>query len=156
MAVKPIRNTATSSSWFNACGPNAMVGATAISAAYAERYGGATPSSTLRLTFARTREGGILTVTAGHFAGITSYSGASRFLTVRPSIWTPGCITILISGILAQQRRHRPHLHRLGPAARLVEVIRQVPSHETKAFYNLGCTAGAYLVFPVQTQVDGK
>jgi hypothetical protein len=108
------------------------------------------------LTFARTREGGILTVTAGRFAVITSCSGASRFLTVRPSVWTPGCITILISAILAQQRRHRPRLHRLGRPARLVEVIRQVPSHETKAFYNLGYTVGAYLVFPVQTQVDGK
>jgi len=40
VAVKPMRDTATSPSWFKGLWPNTMVGATAISAAYAERYGG--------------------------------------------------------------------------------------------------------------------
>jgi hypothetical protein len=40
--------------------------------------------------------------------------------------------------------------------ARLVEVIRQVPPEETTAFYDLACTVGAYLVFPVQVRVDGR
>jgi hypothetical protein len=40
--------------------------------------------------------------------------------------------------------------------ARLVEVIRQVPPEETTAFYNLACTVGAYLVFPIRVRVDGS
>jgi len=40
--------------------------------------------------------------------------------------------------------------------ARLVEAIRQVPEQETTAFFGLGCTVGAYLVFPAQKQVNGK
>lgn len=40
--------------------------------------------------------------------------------------------------------------------ARLVNVIQQVPPEETTAFYNLGCTIGAYIVFPSQVLVDGK
>ena len=40
--------------------------------------------------------------------------------------------------------------------ARLVEVIRQVPRSDMAAFYDLGCTVGAYLVFPTQVHVDGR
>jgi hypothetical protein len=39
--------------------------------------------------------------------------------------------------------------------ARLVEVIRQIPPEETTAFYDLACTVGAYLVYPVPVRVDG-
>lgn len=40
--------------------------------------------------------------------------------------------------------------------ARLVATLAQVPHEELAAFYDLGCTVGAYLVFPTQKQVDGK
>lgn len=40
--------------------------------------------------------------------------------------------------------------------ARLVEILRQIPEQETTAFYSLGCTVGAYVVFPARRQVDGK
>lgn len=40
--------------------------------------------------------------------------------------------------------------------AGLVEVVRQVPDAEITAFYDLACTVGAYLVFPMQVLVDGK
>ncbi len=40
--------------------------------------------------------------------------------------------------------------------ARLVEVVRQVAPTEIAAFYDLGCTVGAYLVFPPQVHVNGK
>jgi hypothetical protein len=40
--------------------------------------------------------------------------------------------------------------------AGLVEAIRQVPVAEITAFYDLACTVGAYLVFPMQVQVDGR
>jgi hypothetical protein len=40
--------------------------------------------------------------------------------------------------------------------AHLVTAIRHVPSGEMGAFYDLGCTIGAYLVFPSQVRVDGK
>jgi hypothetical protein len=39
--------------------------------------------------------------------------------------------------------------------ARLVEIVRQVPDLEMTAFYNLGCTVGAYTVFPASDYVDG-
>jgi hypothetical protein len=39
--------------------------------------------------------------------------------------------------------------------ARLVEVIEAVPSEEKTAFFDLACTVGAYIVFPLQTRVDG-
>jgi hypothetical protein len=42
-----------------------------------------------------------------------------------------------------------------GRPARLVGVIRQVSPTEMKAFYDLACTVGAYLVFPLPVQVDG-
>jgi hypothetical protein len=40
--------------------------------------------------------------------------------------------------------------------ARLAGVISQIPPEETAAFYDLACTVGAYIVFPVQVQVDGR
>lgn len=40
--------------------------------------------------------------------------------------------------------------------ARLVEVVRQVAPAEITAFYDLGCTVGAYLVFPLPVHVNGK
>ena len=43
-----------------------------------------------------------------------------------------------------------------GRPAHLVEVIRQVPDREMTAFYDLGCTVGAYTVFPAMVYVDGK
>jgi hypothetical protein len=43
-----------------------------------------------------------------------------------------------------------------GRPARLVGVVRQVSPMEMKAFYDLACTVGAYLVFPMQVRVDGK
>ena len=39
--------------------------------------------------------------------------------------------------------------------ARLCQVIRQIPSSETDAFYDLACTVGGYLVFPVRAQLEG-
>lgn len=39
---------------------------------------------------------------------------------------------------------------------RLVEVLAQVPAAEVASFYNLGCTVGAYTVFPASVRVDGK
>ncbi|MEO7060593.1 MAG: hypothetical protein ABI083_12800 [Lapillicoccus sp.] len=40
--------------------------------------------------------------------------------------------------------------------ARLVGVVEQVPPYEIVAFFNLACTVGAYLVFPLATPVDSK
>lgn len=40
--------------------------------------------------------------------------------------------------------------------ARLVDVVRQIPRDEMTAFYDLGCTIGAYLVFPLAPHVDGR
>lgn len=40
--------------------------------------------------------------------------------------------------------------------SRLVSVLSQVPPEQIDAFYKLGCTAGAYLVFPYGAKVDGK
>ena len=40
--------------------------------------------------------------------------------------------------------------------ARLVDVVRQVPPSEVNDFYDLACTVGAYLVFPLGVRVDGK
>lgn len=39
---------------------------------------------------------------------------------------------------------------------RLVDVIRQIPDEEIAAFYDLGCTIGAYTVFPSKIRVDGR
>lgn len=39
---------------------------------------------------------------------------------------------------------------------RLVEILAAIPSEEKTAFYDLACTVGAFLVFPVGTYVDGK
>ncbi len=38
----------------------------------------------------------------------------------------------------------------------MVEVIRQVAVEETSVFYDLGCTIGAFTVFPAQVRVDGR
>ena len=43
-----------------------------------------------------------------------------------------------------------------GRPARLVGVVGQVSPMEMKAFYDLACTVGAYLVFPLPVQVDGN
>jgi hypothetical protein len=40
--------------------------------------------------------------------------------------------------------------------AKLVEVIGQIPAEEVTEFYDLGCTVGAYLVFPYGALIDGK
>ena len=37
----------------------------------------------------------------------------------------------------------------------IAAVVDQVPEAEVKAFYDLGCTIGAYVVFPYPVQVDG-
>lgn len=39
---------------------------------------------------------------------------------------------------------------------RLVEVLAATPSEEKAAFFDLACTVGAFLVFPVSTYVDGN
>ncbi|MFN8076840.1 MAG: hypothetical protein U0Q15_15680 [Kineosporiaceae bacterium] len=39
--------------------------------------------------------------------------------------------------------------------APLVRAISEIPEAELTAFYDLGCTVGAYLVFPTRKQVDG-
>ncbi len=39
--------------------------------------------------------------------------------------------------------------------ASLVAIVAQVSEAEVKAFYDLGCTIGAYLVFPFPVQIDG-
>ncbi len=38
----------------------------------------------------------------------------------------------------------------------MVAVLREVPPAELTAFYDLGCTVGAYTVFPYAIQIDGK
>lgn len=38
----------------------------------------------------------------------------------------------------------------------LVDVLAQVPVEEVTAFYDLGCTIGAYTVFPSAVKIDGK
>lgn len=43
-----------------------------------------------------------------------------------------------------------------GRPARLVGVVGQVSPTEMKAFYDLACTVGAYVVFPLPVQVDGE
>jgi len=40
--------------------------------------------------------------------------------------------------------------------ARLVEVVQDIPEPEMTAFYDLGCTVGAYTVFPFAAHVNGK
>lgn len=40
--------------------------------------------------------------------------------------------------------------------ASFVEILQQIPSEEMTAFFELGCTVGAYTVFPFAAQVDGK
>ncbi|MCU0301530.1 MAG: hypothetical protein MUF35_07985 [Candidatus Nanopelagicales bacterium] len=40
--------------------------------------------------------------------------------------------------------------------AHLVEVLEQIPPAELRAFRDLACTIGGYIVFPVQTRVDGR
>lgn len=40
--------------------------------------------------------------------------------------------------------------------ARMVAVLQQVPKEQVEAFYDLGCTVGAYVVFPYGAKVDGK
>ena len=45
---------------------------------------------------------------------------------------------------------------RYSRSTRLADVIRQVPPHEVSAFYDLACTVGAFLVFPLGVRVDGK
>lgn len=47
------------------------------------------------------------------------------------------------------------YMHRTRPA-RLVKVLRQIPTEDLTAFFDLGCTVGAYTVFPFAVQVDGK
>ncbi len=39
--------------------------------------------------------------------------------------------------------------------ARLRQVISEVTSTETDAFYDLACTVGGYMLFPVRAQLDG-
>jgi hypothetical protein len=39
---------------------------------------------------------------------------------------------------------------------RLVEVLSQIPTEEMAAFYDLGCTVGAYTVFPSKVYIDGR
>lgn len=39
--------------------------------------------------------------------------------------------------------------------ARVAEVVRAVPADEITAFYDLGCTVGAYIVFPLGAVRDG-
>lgn len=39
---------------------------------------------------------------------------------------------------------------------RLVEVLAAIPSEEKTRFYDLACTVGAFLVFPVGTYADGR
>lgn len=39
--------------------------------------------------------------------------------------------------------------------ARLAEIVRQIPVEEMAAFYDLGCTVGAYTVFPLPARIDG-
>ena len=40
--------------------------------------------------------------------------------------------------------------------SRLLAVLAAIPSEEQSAFFDLACTVGAFLVFPVSTYVDGK
>ncbi len=40
--------------------------------------------------------------------------------------------------------------------ARLVESMQQIPREDIAAFYDLGCTVGAYTLFPGQVHADGK
>lgn len=40
--------------------------------------------------------------------------------------------------------------------AKLVDVIAQIPKADIDSFYNLGCTIGAYVVFPNASKVDDK
>lgn len=40
--------------------------------------------------------------------------------------------------------------------ARIVKVLDQIRPEEVKAFFDLGCTVGAYVVFPLQVRSDGK
>lgn len=37
-----------------------------------------------------------------------------------------------------------------------MEVLEQIPPAELRAFRDLACTIGGYIVFPVQTRVDGR
>lgn len=40
--------------------------------------------------------------------------------------------------------------------ARVVTVLGQIPPEEVDAFFDLGCTVGAYVVFPLQVHREGK
>lgn len=40
--------------------------------------------------------------------------------------------------------------------ARIVNVLQQIPPAEVEVFYDVGCTVGAYVVFPLQVHRDGK
>jgi hypothetical protein len=39
---------------------------------------------------------------------------------------------------------------------RLVEAVGQIPREQRVAFYDLGCTVGAYTVFPTSVRIDGR
>ena len=43
-----------------------------------------------------------------------------------------------------------------GRPARLVEIVRKVPVSDMTAFYDLGCSVGAYVVFPAMVHVHSK
>lgn len=43
-----------------------------------------------------------------------------------------------------------------GRPARFVDILRRIPTNEMIAFFELGCTVGAYTVFPFAAKVDGK
>jgi hypothetical protein len=38
----------------------------------------------------------------------------------------------------------------------LINLLATIPSEQKTAFYDLACTVGAFLVFPVPTRADGK
>ncbi len=40
--------------------------------------------------------------------------------------------------------------------ARFVDILQQIPTEDVTTFFDLGCTVGAYTVFPFAAQVDGK
>lgn len=56
---------------------------------------------------------------------------------------------------LASDAITHTYSHWTSPA-RLVDVIRQTADEEVAAFYDLGCTIGAYTVFPPKVRVDGR
>ncbi|MEJ7650118.1 MAG: hypothetical protein WKF57_13950 [Nakamurella sp.] len=40
--------------------------------------------------------------------------------------------------------------------SRLVDVVNQIPAHELTEFYDLGCTVGAYIVFPFPVRINDR